>query len=157
MNCVNGYADGTLVAKYLSSTFATDWPVMTASVQGVAKAGASLIASAGTLDQRRRHYTTVTAYTDSAARDITAKIALGTGNMTSGTLDQIKLDFAPISTTTGINGNMIITATGSGAGLIVSFREDSGTGRYYACIYNPTGATVVRDGIYISISAKQTV
>ena len=157
MNCVNGYADGALVAKYLSSTFATDWPVMTSSVQGVAKAGASLIANAGTLDQRNRHYTTTTSYTDAAARDVTAKIALGTGNMTSGTLDQIKLDFAPLTTTFGLTANVIITQTGAGMGLLISFREDAGTGRWYICVYNPTGATVVRDGIYLSISGKQTV
>ena len=47
--------------------------------------------------------------------------------------------------------------TGAGMGLLISFREDAGTGRWYICIYNPTGATVVRDGIYLSINAKQTV
>ena len=157
MNCVNGYADGAVVAKYLSSSYATDWPIGSATVLGTFKAGLSLIANAGVLDQRNRHYTTVTSYTDAAARDITAKIALGTGNMTSGTLDQIKLDFAPLTTTFGLTANVIVTQTGAGAGLIVSFREDSGTGRWYICIYNPTGATVVRDGIYLSISGKQTV
>ena len=157
LSAVNGYYDGAVVAKYLSSTFATDWPIMTSSVQGVAKAGNSLIANAGTLDQRNRHYTTTTSYTDTAARDITAKIALGTGNMTSGTLDQIQLSFAPLTTTFGLTANVIVTQTGTGAGLIVSFREDSGTGRWYICIYNPTGSTVVRDGIYLSINAKQTV
>lgn len=157
INAVNGYFDGSVVAKYLSSTFATDWPVMTSSVQGVAKAGNSLIANAGTLDQRNRHYTTTTAYTDAAARDVTAKIALGTGNMTSGTLDQIQLSFAPLTTTFGLTANVIVTQTGAGIGLIVSFREDAGTGRWYICVYNQTGATVVRDGIYLSISGKQTV
>lgn len=157
MNCVNGYADGALVAKYLSSTFTTDYPIGSASVFGTFKAGLSLISNAGTLDQRNRHYTTVTSYTDAAARDITAKIALGTGNMTSGTLDQIKLDFAPLSTTFGLTANVIITQTGAGMGLLINFREDSGTGRWYICIYNPTGSTVVRDGIYLSINAKQTV
>ena len=77
--------------------------------------------------------------------------------MTSGTLDQIKLDFAPLTTTFGLTANVIVTQTGAGIGLIVSFREDAGTGRWYICIYNPTGATVVRDGIYLSINAKQTV
>lgn len=157
MNCVNGYADGALVAKYLSSTYTPDWPIGSASVFGTFKAGLSLIANAGVLDQRNRHYTTTTSYTDAAARDITAKIALGTGNMTSGTLDQIQLSFAPLTTTFGLTANVIITQTGAGIGLIVSFREDSGTGRWYICIYNPTGSTVVRDGIYINISCKQTV
>ena len=141
----------------MSSTFATDYPIGSSSVLGTFKAGLSLIDNAGTLDQRNRHYTTTTAYTDAAARDITAKIALGTGNMTSGTLDQIQLSFAPLTTTFGLTGNVIVTQTGAGAGLIVSFREDSGTGRWYICIYNPTGSTVVRDGIYLSISGKQTV
>ena len=143
LSAVNGYYDGAVVAKYLSSTYTPDYPIGSASVFGTFKAGLSLIAKAGTLDQRNRHYTTTTAYTDAAARDITAKIPLGTGNMTSGTLDQIKLDFAPLSTTFGLTANVIVTQTGAGAGLIVSFREDSGTGRWYICIYNPTGSTFV--------------
>ena len=157
LSAVNGYYDGAVVAKYLSSAYTPDYPIGSASVFGTFKAGLSLIANAGVLDQRNRHYTTTTSYTDAGARDITAKIALGTGNMTSGTLDQIKLDFAPLSTTFGLTANVIITQTGAGVGLLVSFREDAGTGRWYVCIYNPTGATVVRDGIYLSISAKQNV
>jgi len=157
LSAVNGYYDGAVVAKYLSATYTPDYPIGSASVFGTFKAGLSLIANAGVLDQRNRHYTTTTSYTDAGARDITAKIALGTGNMTSGTLDQIKLDFAPLTTTFGLTANVIVTQTGAGIGLIVSFREDAGTGRWYICIYNPTGATVVRDGIYLSINAKQTV
>ena len=150
-------ASGAIVAKYLSSSYATDWPTMTASLQGTAIAGPSLIMTGNTVDIRNRHYTTTSSFTDGKTRNITAKIALGTGSMTSGTLDQIKLDFAPLGTTFGLTANVIATNTGAGMSLLLSFREDAGTGRWYLMIYNGTTASITKDGIYLSISAKQTV
>ena len=149
-------ANGSVVAKYLSSTFATDWPVMTSSVQGVAKAGASLIANAGTLDQRSRHYTTVTSYTDAAARDITAEIPIGTGSLLHTEAMSLQLPFLPSSTTKTVTGNILINpTTWSGTGLNVTFL-DNGT-NYVAFITNYSGSTITKDGIKITIMAKQTV
>ena len=130
---------------------------MSNSIAGIAIAGQSLILTDSKIDVGNRHYTTTSTYTDGKARNITAKIALGTGSMTSGTLDQIKLDFAPLGTTFGLTANVIATNTGAGMSLLISFREDVGTGRWYLMIYNGTTASITRDGIYLSISAKQTV
>ncbi len=150
-------APGAIVAKYQSSSYTTDWPLMSNSIAGIAIAGQSLILTDNKIDVGNRHYTTTSTYTDGKARNITAKIALGTGSMTSGTLDQIKLDFAPLGTTFGLTANVIATNTGAGMSLLISFREDAGTGRWYLMIYNGTTASITRDGIYLSISAKQTV
>ena len=56
-----------------------------------------------------------------------------------------------------LTANVIATNTGAGMSLLLSFREDAGTGRWYLMIYNGTTASISKDGIYLSISAKQTV
>lgn len=152
----NGLASGSLVAKYLSSTYTTDYPIGSASVFGTFKAGSSLIANAGTLDQRNRHYTTTTSYTDAAARDITAEIPIGTGSLQNTEAMSLQLPFLPSSTTKTVTGNILINpTTWSGTGLNVTFL-DNGT-NYVAFITNYSGSTIVKDGIKITVMAKQTV
>lgn len=157
LKCVNTIADGAVVAGALNGTLPNDLPVATSSVFGVVKTGASINNNAGLVNINGRHYTTVTTYTDSAVREITAEIALGTGSMANGTLDQIQLSFAPLTTTRGLTANVIATNTGVGIGLKLSFRKDTGTGRWYIMIYNDSGATITRDGILLSIRGQQTV
>ena len=77
--------------------------------------------------------------------------------MANGTLDQIQLSFAPLTTTRGLTANVIATNAGAGMGLKLSFRKDAGTGRWYIMIYNDSGAAVTRDGILLSIRGQQTV
>ena len=152
----NLVADGALVAKYLSSTFTTDYPIGSATVLGTFKAGLSLIANAGTLDQRTRHYTTTTAYTDAAARDITAKIPIGTGTIANTETISIQLPFLPSSTSRGVTANILVNpSTWDGSGLTVTLL-DNGT-NYVAFVSNFTGSSITKDGINLSISAKQTV
>lgn len=69
----------------------------------------------------------------------------------------IQLSFAPLTTTRGLTANVIATNTGVGIGLKLSFRKDTGTGRWYIMIYNDSGAAVTRDGILLSIRGQQTV
>ena len=154
---VNGLFDGAVVAGALNGTLPDDLPVATGSLFGVIKTGLSLNNNVGVVNVNGRHYTTTSTYTDAAVREITAELVLGTGNMTSGTLDQIQLSFAPLTTTRGLTGNIIATATGAGMSLTVSFRKDTGSGRWYLMIYNGTAATVVRNGILISIRGQQTI
>ena len=151
------YSDGPVVAGALNGTPPDDLPVATSSLFGVIKTGLSLHNNAGVVNLNGRHYTTTTLYSDSAVRDITAEIALGTGSMANGTLDQIQLSFAPLTTTRGLTANVIATNTGVGIGLKLSFRKDTGTGRWYIMIYNDSGAAVTRDGILLSIRGQQTV
>ena len=153
----NMVSSGAVVAGALNGTLPNDLPVATSSVFGVVKTGASLNNNAGLVNINGRHYTTTTVYTDSAVREITAEIALGTGSMANGTLDQIQLSFAPLTTTRGLTANVIATDTGAGMGLKLSFRKDTGTGRWYIMIYNDSGAAVTRDGILLSIRGQQTV
>ena len=154
---VNGLFDGAVVAGALNGTLPDDLPVATTALFGVIKTGLSLNNNVGVVNVNGRHYTTTSTYTDAAVREITAELVLGTGNMTSGTLDQIQLAFAPLTTTRGLTGNIIATATGAGMSLTIGFRKDAGSGRWYLMIYNGTGATVVRDGILISIRGQQTI
>lgn len=56
--------------------------------------------------------------------------------MTTGTLDQMQLAFAPLTTTRGLTGNIIATAAGAGMSLKLSFRKDTGTGCGINMIYN---------------------
>ena len=154
---VNGLFDGAVVAGALNGTLPDDLPVSTTSLFGVIKTGLSLNNNVGVVNINGRHYTTTSVYTDAAVREITAELVLGTGNMTSGTLDQIQLAFAPLTTTRGLTGNIIATATGAGMSLTVGFRKDTGSGRWYLMIYNGTASTVVRDGILISIRAQQKI
>ena len=157
LKCVNTFADGAVVAGALNGTLPNDLPVSTSSLFGVIKTGLSLHNNAGLVNINGRHYTTVTTYTDSAVREITAELALGTGSMSNGTLDQIQLSFAPLTTTRGLTANVIATNTGAGIGLKLSFRKDAGTGIWYLMIYNDSGAAVTRDGILLSIRGQQTI
>ena len=151
------YSDGPVVAGALNGTLPDDLPIATSSMFGVIKTGLSLNNNAGVVNLNGRHYTTVSTYTDAAVREITAEITLGTGSMANGTLDQIQLSFAPLTTTRGLTANVIATNTGAGMGLKLSFRKDAGTGRWYIMIYNDSGASVTRDGILISIRGQQTI
>lgn len=157
LKCVNTFADGAVVAGALNGTLPDDLPVATSSLFGVIKTGLSLNNNAGVVNINGRHYTTTSTYTDASVREITAELALGTGSMANGTLDQIKLDFAPLTTTRGLTANVIATDTGAGMGLKLSFRKDTGTGRWYIMIYNDSGASVTRDGILLSIRGQQTI
>ena len=157
LKCVNTFADGAVVAGALNGTPPDDLPVATSSLFGVIKTGLSLKNNAGVVNLNGRHYTTVSTYTDAAVREITAELALGTGSMANGALDQIQLSFAPLTTTRGLTANVIATNTGAGMGLKLSFRKDSGTGRWYIMIYNDSGAAVTRDGILLSIRGQQTI
>lgn len=157
LKCVNTFADGAVVAGALNGTPPDDLPVATSSLFGVIKTGLSLHNNAGVVNINGRHYTTTSTYTDAAVREITAEIALGTGSMANGTLDQIQLSFAPLTTTRGLTANVIATNTGAGMGLKLSFRKDTGTGRWYIMIYNDSGAAVTRDGILLSIRGQQTI
>ena len=151
------YSDGPVVAGALNGTPPNDLPVATSSLFGVVKTGLSIKNNAGVANINGRHYTTVSTYTDAAVREITAEIALGTGSMANGALDQIQLSFAPLTTTRGLTANVIATSTGVGMGLKLSFRKDTGTGRWYIMIYNDSGSAVTRDGILLSIRGQQTI
>ena len=157
LKCVNTFADGAVVAGALNGTLPDDLPVATSSVFGVVKTGLSLNNNAGVVNINGRHYTTTSTYTDASVREITAELALGTGSMANGTLYQIQLSFAPLTTTRGLTANVIATNTGAGMGLKLSFRKDTGTGRWYIMIYNDSGAAVTRDGILLSIRGQQTI
>ena len=157
LKCVNTFADGAVVAGALNGTLPNDLPVATSSLFGVVKTGASINNNAGLVNINGRHYTTVSTYTNAAVREITAELALGTGSMANGTLDQIQLSFAPLTTTRGLTANVIATDTGAGMGLKLSFRKDTGTGRWYIMIYNDSGAAVTRDGLLLSIRGQQTI
>ena len=121
------------------------------------KTGTSLNNNVGVVNINGRHYTTTSMYTDAAVREITAELVLGTGSMANGTLDQIQLSFAPLTTTRGLTANVIATSTGAGMGLKLSFRKDNGSGRWYIMIYNDSGAAVTRDGILLSIRGQQII
>ena len=157
VTAANVVSSGAVVAGALNGTLPDDMPIATTSLFGVIKTGLSLNNNVGVVNINGRHYTTTSTYTDAAVREITAELALGTGNMTAGTLDQIQLAFAPLTTTRGLTGNIIATATGAGMGLAIGFRKDTGSGRWYLMIYNGTASTVVRDGILISIRGQQTI
>jgi len=157
IKAVNGYFDGACTAGAANATPPDDLPVATSALYGVIRTGLSLHNNAGIANINGRHYTTTSTYTDAAVREITAELVLGTGNMTSGTLEQIQLAFAPLTTTRGLTANVIATSAGAGMGLKLSFRKDTGTGRWFIMIYNDSGATVVKDGILLSIRGQQTV
>ena len=157
VTAANVISSGAVVAGALNGTLPDDLPAATSSLYGVIKTGLSLNNNAGVVNINGRHYTTVSTYTDAAVREITAEIALGTGSMANGTLDQIKLSFAPLTTTRGLTANVIATSTGVGMGLKLSFRKDAGTGRWYIMIYNDSGAAITRDGILLSIRGQQTI
>lgn len=149
-------ASGSIVAKYQSPTFTTDWPIMSASLQGTAIAGSSLIMTGNTVNVRNRHYTSTSAYTDNKTREITAEIPIGTGTIANTESISITLNFLPISISYGVVGNILANAsTWAGVGMKVSFVKG---GTYWiAFITNDLGTAITKDGIYLSISAKQTV
>ena len=107
LKCVNTFADGAVVAGATNGVLPDDLPVATNSLFGVVKSGASINNNAGVININGRHYTTTSTYTDAAVREITAEISLGTGSMANGTLDQIQLSFAPLTTTRGLTANVI--------------------------------------------------
>jgi len=129
---------------------------MSASLQGTAIAGSSLIMTGNTVDIRNRHYTTTSAYTDGKARSITAEIPIGTGTIANSESISVTLSFLPISISYGVVANLIANAsTWAGVGMKVSLVKG---GTYWmAFITNDLGTTITKDGIYLSISAKQTV
>lgn len=147
---------GAIVAKYSSASYATDWPIMTASLQGTAIAGSSLIMTGNTVNIRNRHYTTTSTYTDNKTREITAEVPIGTGTIANSESISITLSFLPISISYGVVGNILANAsTWAGVGMKISFVKG---GTYWmAFITNDLGTTITKDGIYLSISAKQTV
>lgn len=149
-------ASGAIVAKFLSSSYTTDWPTMTASLQGTAIAGPSLIMTGNTVDIRNRHYTTTSTYTDGKARSITAEIPIGTGTMVNTESISITLSFLPVTISYGVVATLIANASNwTGVGMKVSLVKG---GTYWiAFVTNDLGVTVSKDGIYLSISAKQTV
>ena len=157
VTAANIVSSGAVVAGALNGTLPDDLPIATTSLFGVIKTGLSLKNNAGVVNLNGRHYTTVSTYTDAAVREVTAEIALGTGSMANGTLDQIHLSFAPLTTTRGLTANVIATSTGVGMGLKLSFRKDTGTGRWYIMIYNDSGAAITRDGILLSIRGQQII
>nr|WP_321523335.1 hypothetical protein [uncultured Macellibacteroides sp.] len=157
IKAVNGYFDGACTAGAANDTPPDDLPVAAPSLYGVIRTGLSLHNNAGITNINGRHYTTTSVYTDTAVREITAEIVLGTGSMANGTLDQIQLSFAPLTTTRGLTANVIATNTGAGMSLKLSFRKDTGTGRWYIMVYNDSGAAITRDGILLSIRGQQTI
>ena len=162
LSAVNGYFDGAVVAKYLSSTFATDWPVMTASVLGVAKAsGLAVYPTAGDLALRVKHYTTTTtnswqnkAYSISMDIPITSPASLAANSYHSSTF----LYALPTSKCLACVVSAIPYATGTtppwiGHQLIVSATKDS-TGYWRIFIYNPTSSAVDLTNVRLSIIAQ---
>jgi len=159
---VNGYFDGALVAKYLSSTFATDWPVMTASVLGVAKAsGLAVYPTAGDLALRVKHYTTTTtnswqnkAYSISMDIPITSPASLAANSYHSSTF----LYALPTNKCLSCQVTVIPYATGGspawiGMQLIASVAKDS-TGYWRVFVYNPTSSAVDLTNVRLSIIAQ---
>jgi hypothetical protein len=80
---------------------------MSASLQGTAIAGSSLIMTGNTVDIRNRHYTSTSTYTDGKARSITAEIPLGTGTIANNESISITLSFLPISISYGVVATLI--------------------------------------------------
>lgn len=129
---------------------------MTASLQGTAIAGSSLIMTGNTVNIRNRHYTTTSTYTDNKTRSITAEIPIGTGTIANSESISITLSFLPISISFGVVATLVAnTTTWTGVGMKVSLVKG---GTYWmAFVTNDLGVSVTKDGIYLSINAKQTV
>lgn len=150
------YSDGPVVAGALNGTPPGDLPVATSSLFGVIKTGLSLNNNAGVVNLNGRHYTTVSTYTDAAVREITAEIPIGTGTLLHTEAMSLQLPFLPSSTTKTVTGNILINpTTWSGTGLNVTFLNN-GT-NYVAFITNYSGSTITKDGIKITLMAKQTI
>jgi len=153
---VGVYSDGPVVAGALNGTPPDDLPVATSSLFGVIKLGLSLHNNAGVVNINGRHYTTTSTYTDSAVREITAEIPIGTGNLLHTEAMSLQLPFLPSATSKGVTGNVLINpTTWAGSGLIVTFLNNGSN--YVAFITNYSGSTISKDGIKLSVSAKQTI
>ena len=152
----NAVASGSVVAKYQSSSYTTDWPLMSNSLAGIAIAGQSLILTDNKIDVGNRHYTNTSTYTDGKARSITAEISIGTGTMVNTESISITLSFLPVTISYGVVATLIANASNwTGVGMKVSLVK--GATYWIAFVTNDLGVTVSKDGIYLSISAKQTV
>lgn len=150
------YSDGPVVAGALNGTPPDDLPAATYSLFGVIKLGLSLHNNAGVVNINGRHYTTTSTYTDSAVRDITAEMPIGTGSLLNTEVMSLQLPFLPASTTKSVTGNILINpATWAGTGLVVTILNNGSN--YVAFITNCSGATVTKDGIKLLIQAKQIV
>lgn len=109
-----------------------------------------------TVDIRNRHYTTTSSYTDGKARSITAEVPIGTGTMVNTESISITLSFLPVTISYGVVATLIANASNwAGVGMKVSLVK--GATYWIAFVTNDLGVTVSKDGIYLSISAKQTV
>ncbi|OJV89798.1 MAG: hypothetical protein BGO34_01600 [Bacteroidia bacterium 44-10] len=156
VNAVAVYSDGPVVAGALNGTPPDDLPVATGLLYGVVKTGQSLHNNAGVVNLNGRHYTNTTTYTDSAVRDITAEMPIGTGSLLNTEVMSLQLPFLPASTTKSVTGNILINpATWAGTGLVVTILNNGSN--YVAFITNCSGATVTKDGIKLLIQAKQIV
>lgn len=156
INAVNVVADGAITAGSANGATPDDLPAATESFFGVIKLGLSLIGSAGVANLRNRNYTTLSSYTDAAARMITSEIAIGSGTMVNTETISITLTNMPVSITKAPVGNIIANYSNwTGAGMKLSFARG---GTYWlAFITNDLGTTITKDGIYISVQAMQLV
>ena len=156
VTAANVVSSGAVVAGATNGTLPNDLPVATSAVFGVVKTGASINNNAGLVNINGRHYTTTTVYTDSAVREITAEIPIGTGTLAHTEAMSLQLPFLPSSTTKTVTGNILINpTTWAGTGLNVTFLNN-GT-NYVAFITNYSGSTITKDGIKITVMAKQTI
>lgn len=153
---VNVIADGAVTAGSANGAIPDDLPAATDTLFGVIKLGLSLIGSAGIANIRNRHYSTLSTYTDAAARMITSEIAIGSGTMVNTETISITLTNMPVSITKAPVGNIIANYSNwTGAGMKLSFARG---GTYWlAFITNDLGTTITKDGIYISVQAMQLV
>lgn len=149
-------ASGAMTAGSANGAIPDDLPAATDTLFGVIKLGLSLIGSAGIANIRNRNYTTLSTYTDAAARMITSEIAIGSGTMVNTETISITLTNMPVSITKAPVGNIIANYSNwTGAGMKLSFARG---GTYWlAFITNDLGTTITKDGIYISVQAMQLV
>lgn len=156
LNAVNVIADGAITAGSANGAIPDDLPAATDTLFGVIKLGLSLIGSAGIANIRNRNYTTLSTYTDAAARMVTSEIAIGSGTMVNTETISITLTNMPVSITKAPVGNIIANYSNwTGAGMKLSFARG---GTYWlAFITNDLGTTITKDGIYISVQAMQLV
>lgn len=152
----NMVASGAMTAGSANGAIPDDLPAATDTLFGVIKLGLSLIGSAGIANIRNRNYTTLSTYTDAAARMITSEIAIGSGTMVNTETISITLTNMPVSITKAPVGNIIANYSNwTGAGMKLSFARG---GTYWlAFVTNDLGTTITKDGIYISVQAMQLV
>lgn len=153
----NALFTGDVVAYSTGLPTSLVLPIASDTALGTVKTGASLnITAEGLINFKVPHYTTVSTSTYKVCKDITAEIPLGTGSIANSESISVTLTFLPISNSFGVVGNILANAsTWAGVGMKISFVKG---GTYWmAFITNDLGVSVVKDGIYLSISAKQTV